>query len=124
MHRLGWLNVINPLHPNHAYILDLRWWDHRELCKVLVRLAVEEPGTNWINEAYRWSIKDKPVPGWALPSTWCTKDHEANGEGGPRRFGRLRLRYTSDPQAGCEPNWKVRKEVKLHFLCGEPTMSF
>lgn len=117
IHRLGWLNVLNPMCPDRVYCMDLRWWDHRELCKVLVKLAIEEPGTNWIHESYRWSIFDVDVPGWELPYSWCLEDHELRGEGGPRRFGRLRLRYTSDPKLGCEPNIPVREQLKPRFLC-------
>lgn len=117
-HRLGFLNCLNPNQPDRIYVLDLRWWDHRQLCRVLVKLAIEEPGTNWINEAYRWSQFDVTVPGWTLPQSWSLEDHELHGEGGPRRFGRLRLRYTSDPAMGCEPVWSVRRRLKSRFLCG------
>ena len=118
-HRVGWLNILNPMHPDHVYVLDLRWRDHRELCKCLVKLAVCEPGTNWVHEAYRWSIFDVPIPGWVLPYSWSLDDHELDGQGGPRRFGRLRVRYTSDPAYGCDPNWKTRRNLKARFLCGE-----
>ena len=119
LHRLGWLNTQNPVHPERIYVLDLRCWEHREMCKVLVRLAVEEPGTNWMDEAYRWSIFDVPVPGWELPISWSTEDWELNGEGGPRRFGRLQLKYTSDPTLGCDPQWDFRNNIQKYFLCGE-----
>lgn len=88
------------------------------MCKILVKLAIEEPGTNWLHEAYRWSIFDVNVPGWELPASWSLEDDELNGEGGPRRFGRLRLRYTSDFSLGCEPSWSARERFKGNFLCG------
>lgn len=119
LHRLGWLNTQNPVHPERIYVLDLRCWEHREMCKVLVRLAVAEPGTNWMDEAYRWSIFDVPVPGWELPISWSTDDWELNGEGGPRKFGRLQLKYTSDPSLGCDPQWEFRNQIQKYFLCGE-----
>ena len=112
LHRLGWLNTQNPVHPERIYVLDLRSWEHREMCKILVKLAVEEPGTNWMDEAYRWSIFDVPVPGWELPISWSTEDYELNGEGGPRRFGRLQLKYTSDPKLGCDPQWEYFFRVR------------
>jgi hypothetical protein len=28
-------------------------WDHREWCKVLVALAIVEPGDNWLDYDYR-----------------------------------------------------------------------
>ena len=93
------------------------------MCKILVKLAVEEPGTNWVDEAYRWSIFDVPVPGWELPISWSTEDYELNGEGGPRKFGRLQLKYTSDPKLGCDPVWEYRSFLQRFFLCGE-TLDF
>ncbi len=117
VHRLGWLNCMNPMHPERVYVLDLRRYEDREMCKVLVKLAVEEPGANWAEEGYRWSIKDPYVPGWELPLDWSSDDK--NGEGGPRRFGRLRLRYTSDKSKGCDPKWSVRRALMKKFLCGE-----
>ena len=120
-HRLGYLNTINPLDPDRYYHLDLRSWEQREMCKVLCCLAVEEPGENWQSEEYRWSLHDTPVPGWTLPQSWAADDEEYNGEGGPRRFGRLRCRYTSDPKYDCEPNIPVRRALRERFLCGTVT---
>jgi hypothetical protein len=116
VHRLGWLNCMNPLHPERVYVLDLRQYEDREMCKVLVKLAVSEPGANWNDEGYRWSIKDPYVPGWELPLDWSSDDKD---DGGPRRFGRLRLRYTSDKAKGCDPKWDVRRALMTKFLCGE-----
>ena len=45
-------------------------------------------------------------------------DEEFDGEGGPRRFGRLRCRYTTDPDRGCAAVWPVRKKLRERFLCG------
>ena len=95
-------------------MLDLRQYEDREMCKVLVKLAVSEPGANWNDEGYRWSIKDPYVPGGGAPrGLVADKD-----DGGPRRFGRLRLRYTSDkakvrPEVGCEEGMLMKK-----LLCG------
>jgi hypothetical protein len=38
-----------------TYILaaDLRSWEQREQCKILIRLAVDEPGCKWIDETFR-----------------------------------------------------------------------
>ena len=116
VHRLGWLNCMNPMHPERIYVLDLRQYEDREMCKVLVKLAVSEPGANWAEEGYRWSIKDAYVPGWELPADWASPDKD---DGGPRRFGRLRLRYTSDKAKGCDPKWDVRRALMKRFLCGE-----
>ena len=43
-HRLGVLNLFDPLSPDRQFRLDLRRWDHRELTKLLIRLAQIEPG--------------------------------------------------------------------------------
>ena len=117
-HRLGVLNVSNPMNPDRYYELDLRSWEQREACKMLCTLAVEEPGENWIGEEYRWSLYDAPVAGWELPASWAADDEEFDGEGGPRRFGRLRCRYTTDPDRGCAAVWPVRKKLRERFLCG------
>ena len=52
-----------------------------ETCKVMIRLALDEPGDNWVNAEYRWSKYDPAVPGWMLPSTWTVPDEENDGEG-------------------------------------------
>jgi hypothetical protein len=119
LHRLGWLNVHDPTRCERLYSLDLRWRDHREVCKVLIKLAVTEPGLNWLDETYRWSQSDIAVPGWELPISWSTEDEDLKGEGGPRRFGRLQLEYTSDAAHGCEANRALRSQLKMRFLCGE-----
>ena len=53
----------------------------REVCKIFIKLAIEEPGENWENVEYRWSKYDPAVPGWSLPQTWTTADEENNGDG-------------------------------------------
>jgi hypothetical protein len=114
--RLGPLNVINPLRIERYFDLDLTSYEDRQLCKMLVHLAVEEPGENWQQEEYRWSQHGAPVPGWVLPLSWTTPDDGT--EGGPRRFGRLSLRYTSDRELGCAKKPLVRKELLSCVLAG------
>ncbi|KAG5175366.1 hypothetical protein JKP88DRAFT_351489 [Tribonema minus] len=124
--RLGPLNVYSPLRPDRAFDLDLAARDEREVCRILVRLAVTEPGVNWVNETYRWSQRTPPVPGWELPLSWAASESDAAGKAtapgetreGIRTFGRLTLRYTSDPKAGCSPNWAVREELMSRVLAG------
>ena len=81
LHRMGILNLYDPLYPDRSYKLDLRRWDHREWCKILISLAITEPGNNWVNAEYRWGKYDEPVPGWELPLSWTEPD-TASGEGG------------------------------------------
>ncbi|CAB1101565.1 unnamed protein product [Ectocarpus sp. CCAP 1310/34] len=83
--RIGPLNVYNPKKPDRTYDLDLAHRDDREVCKyrpalrgvahshyyvfpgrtdantkqVLARLAVGEPGENWVNEEYSWSYAQR-----------------------------------------------------------------
>lgn len=116
-HRLGVLNVIDPLYPDRLYRLDLRRWEHRELCKIMIKLAMEEPGENWINEEYRWSKYDGVVPGWTLPVNWTLPDEENNGDGGPRKFGWVCFVYTST-NVGCAPVKSARLELRKKVLCG------
>ena len=52
-HRLGVLNLLDPMAPDRTYKLDLRRWDHREVVKWLVKLAASEPGDNWLDVSYR-----------------------------------------------------------------------
>jgi hypothetical protein len=67
LHRLGVLNVYDPIVPDRQYKLDLRRWEQRQMAKTLIALAVVEPGENWVNESFRWSKYDEPIPGWVLP---------------------------------------------------------
>ena len=120
VHRLGWLNIFNPMNPDYFFRLDLRYKDHRKMTEILSILAIEEPGDNWLDEEYRWSSYDDPVPGWELPRSWTGREHEIDNAGncGPRDFGRLDLEYTSDPTLDCNPVWAVREELKNRVLVG------
>ncbi len=46
-HRIGIMNLMDPMKPDRLYRLDLRKVDHREWVKILVTLAIAEPGENW-----------------------------------------------------------------------------
>jgi hypothetical protein len=94
-HRLGCLNVLDPLFSDRFYKMDLRKWDSRELCRAVVRLAIDQPGENLKNCEYRWSKYDPPVPGWSLPMSWVSADEESGGDGGPRKFGWACMEYIS-----------------------------
>jgi hypothetical protein len=45
-HRLGWLNIFNPMHCDGFYRLDLGKRDQRIVAQMLVTLSCEEPGEN------------------------------------------------------------------------------
>ena len=97
-HRIGILNACDPMHPDRLFKLDLRRWEHREWCKILIQLAINEPGENWVDVSYSWSRYDDPVPGWELPQPWAEPDSEGSDfskESGPRRYGWLVVMYRS-----------------------------
>lgn len=59
VHRVGVLCITDPMRPDREYRLDLRRWDQREMCKILIQLCINEPGDNWIDGGeYRWSKYD------------------------------------------------------------------
>ncbi|CAM9229407.1 unnamed protein product [Laminaria digitata] len=116
--RRGFLNVTNPFFADRYYRLDLSVWDDREMAKILIRLAMMEPGENWIDETYERKIELGPLPGWELPLDWTTPDITSDKkEGGPRRFGILTLWYASTPRLGCMPNLGVRQDLAKRTLC-------
>lgn len=87
------------------------------MCKILILLAITEPGENWEDEEYRWSKYDDIVPGWELPQTWTEPDEAHGGTGGPRNVGWVCLRYTSTGK-GCAPNMATRRLVRKRTLAG------
>ena len=117
LHRVGILNVMDPMSPDRLYRLDLRRWDHREACKIMIQLAIVEPGDNWLGEEYRWSKYDANVPGWTLPMQWTSSDESHYGDGGPRRHGWCSFTYTTTGP-GCAPSWNIRREMRKRVLCG------
>lgn len=115
-HRIGIMNLMDPMKPDRLYKLDLRRYDHREWCKILVSLAVSEPGENWEQVEYRWGKYDEPVPGWSLPGTWTWAD-DGGLHGGPRNHGWLQLYYRSVGN-GCFPIMSLRKYLRKRTLAG------
>lgn len=89
------------------------------MAKILISLSISEPGTNWMDETYRWSKYDDHVPGWQLPSTWTLDDDDpdAVGEAGPRTMGWLIVTYTSTGP-GCMPVMKLRRKLRRRVLAG------
>ena len=116
-HRIGILNLLDPMNPDRLYRLDLRRNDQREWCKIITFLAVAEPGDNWTDVEYRWGKFDAPVPGWTLPGNWNSSYDDGGNRGGPRTFGRLKLAYRSHGE-GCMPLWGARKHVRKRTLAG------
>ncbi|CAM9291885.1 unnamed protein product [Ectocarpus fasciculatus] len=117
-HRLGILNVLNPVRPDGPYLLDLKCWEEREWAKILIKLAVEEPGANWDHETYTHARGTPNIQGWLLPESWTREDDDMGGDGGPRRSGILCLRYITDASLGCIPKWEVRRALRSRTLGG------
>eukprot|EP00618_Florenciella_parvula_P031886 CAMPEP_0119526394 /NCGR_PEP_ID=MMETSP1344-20130328/41011_1 /TAXON_ID=236787 /ORGANISM="Florenciella parvula, Strain CCMP2471" /LENGTH=674 /DNA_ID=CAMNT_0007565369 /DNA_START=175 /DNA_END=2199 /DNA_ORIENTATION=+ len=113
-HRLGWLNLFNPMYPERDYQLELNHWDQRETCKIIVELAMAEEGENWVDEAYR-RRRDMPwVPGWQFPEGFNKPDFDENGkEQGVYREGDLLARYVS-PKVEMD----ARKALQFRTLSG------
>ena len=66
------------------------------MAKVLVALAVAEPGENWKDERYKRDSTKEWIPGWELPKEWET---EVPGDSatGVRKFGLLEVTYAGTP---------------------------
>jgi hypothetical protein len=44
--RIGVLNLFNPCKSEGGYSFDLKRWEERQICKILIHLSVVEPGEN------------------------------------------------------------------------------
>lgn len=75
--RRGYLNCVNPVFADRYYRLDLSVWDEREMAKILVRLAMTEPGENWLEETFQRNSHSPLIPGWELPLDWTKPDFSA-----------------------------------------------
>ena len=91
------------------------------MVKILVKLAVEEPGENWRNVKFRWSKYNEAVPGWVLPMNWALKNVEGPNpevpEQGPRRHGWPTVTYTSNGP-GCRPSKEARRRLRTKVFAG------
>ena len=103
MHRLGWLNTFDPVSPERRHYLDLTNREERVIVMMLVRLAMVEPGENWLHEHY---FNPMFKPGWELPLSWATKVPEE---------GNLVLTYAAAEKGGCAV-WSERIKLRK-FTC-------
>ncbi|KAF0708757.1 hypothetical protein AaE_013100 [Aphanomyces astaci] len=110
--RLGWLNMWSPLIPEMYYELDLTIYEQREVTKVLVQLAMDEPGENWQGATFGWD-RDSPMPGWVLNMSWLTP-------GNFPQKGYLRVEYYSGADKGCSPVWASRHTSAQNVLAELP----
>lgn len=139
-HRVGILNIWNPIHPGNFglilfyahsihqdidYKLYLSCWDHREAAKILFRLAALEPGDNLLEQYYYHSVVEDPFPGWELPLAWTLegagaeiqaqifagKMVEHHDDDKLPKFGVVTFTYSSDPAAGCQVDMNERDQL-------------
>lgn len=112
---LGWLNLMNPMAPERFYALDLSVPDEREMAKLLVELAIAEPGENWLNQKFSLVQGEPGIPGWKLPVRWEKEDGK---DGGVNRSGFVELEYYAGQDRGCAPVMSFRKTLLTRTLCG------
>ncbi|KAF0719346.1 Aste57867_1106 [Aphanomyces stellatus] len=112
IYRLGWLNLWSPLMPEMYYELDLTIYEQREVTKILVQLAMDEPGENWQGATFGWD-RDAPMPGWVLNMSWLTP-------GNFPQKGYLRVEYYSGADQGCSPVWSSRRATAMNVLAELP----
>jgi hypothetical protein len=118
---LGWLNICNPMAPERRYVLDVSVRDEREMTKLLVELAIAEPGENWINQRFSAAKGEPGIPGWKLPVRWEKEDDgskDGKDGGGVNRTGYLEMEYYSGQDRGCAPVPAFRKTLLNRTLCG------
>eukprot|EP00943_MAST-04B_sp_MAST-4B-sp1_P004169 g4169.t1 len=101
MNRLGWLNTFDPVTPERRHYLDLTVREERVIAMMLVRLAMVEPGENWLHEHY---FNPSFKPGWELPLSWATTVPPE---------GNLVLTYASSLK-GCKPIWSERIKLRKY----------
>ena len=82
--RLGHLNALSPLAAERWYEFDLSNLDEREMCRVLAKLAVKEPGENWRGEHHKRKKLEPWVDGWDCPTGW-DDDDDGGGGGGKKQ---------------------------------------
>lgn len=138
--RLGMLNVWNPLKMDGGYSLDLSDNEQRQILKVLILMAVIEPGENWLEEMYYEARGSTFTVGWELPGTWfidscipqtgivALKYFSGNGTGmnncAPNPMARMILMslvhaqaYAIDAHRFQKPSLTAVHELNIEFGC-------
>lgn len=113
--RIGWLNIFNPCKPEGYWSLDFCRYEERLVAKMLIGLAVIEPGDNWQDQSFRWKDDMDPVPGWELSESY-TKDATLTTK------GRVKLKYYSGMgknKDGCFPHVSFRRACMAMTLPSE-----
>jgi len=104
-HKMGSLSLFNPMKPDGFYgRLDLSHHDCHLVAHCLIKLAVAEPGDNWLGETLD-ELKGAGPKEFDLNLNWV--------KNGPPRHGILALTYYTPP--GCE-RYDFRKEIAEEVL--------
>jgi len=113
--RIGWLNIFNPTKPEGMYCLDFCRYEERLVAKMMIGLALVEPGDNWKDSCFRWGWDVDEVPGWEL-TTGYTLDESCTVK------GVVQVRYYSGEgkgKAGCVAHGRFRKSMMALVLPNE-----
>lgn len=113
--RIGWLNIFNPCKPEGYWSLDFCRYEERLIAKMLIGLAVIEPGDNWQDFCFRWKHEMDPTPGWELTKSF-TADATCTTK------GMVQLKYYSGAgrcKDGCKPHVTFRKALFSLVLSSE-----
>jgi hypothetical protein len=86
--RLGWLNIFNPMKIEGSYELEMSRWEERMVAKILISVALREPGENIIHGSFQWDRDTEKTPGWVITQSWLADDSM-------QRKGYLALTYAS-----------------------------
>lgn len=131
--RLGFLALFNPIKPEGSIRLDLSRWEQRQVTKLILHLALDEPGENWVDETYSSHPEEPPMPGWKCSVVWFSEDGlprmglltsnycSGNGTSTDGFSPNVDLRYTLlsavlvrpseiAPEA-CDPTWRGREDT-------------
>ena len=101
--QLGALSLFNPMKPDMHYNLDLSQHDCHLVAHCLIRLAVEEPGDNWLGETLD-ELKGKGPKEFDLNLNWV--------QNGPPKHGILTLLYYTPPGcASAETRMQIAEDI-------------
>jgi len=106
VHRLGILNLLDPLNLDGDYVLNLKFRDHRVMTGILAHLVLNESSSSFRGVGGRGNPDFNSIQGWKLPSSWLDQI--------PRE-GILRVHYSSTAP-GVVINWDERRELCRQVL--------
>ena len=105
VHKLGWLNILNPLKPSHDYILCQKYWDNRITTLKILELAGSESGDQ---------LKEHPRTELHLINMYASIGRIVQEPSNKV----LRVTYCEVGERPCPPEWNKRKQLLSFFLIG------